>query len=281
MKIIKTESDIEAWKASKAYSKLMSFITMLNKSVIGKSLSTKVELSSNVTVLVNYLDQLSEAIDRVPPIDSGQRFGNVAFKKWFEEIQKIDFVFEEQVLKENFYSSFGNTTRLDYGTGHELAFISFLCCCTLVGIYSESDSQAIVQVVFHKYLQLVRKLQVVYRLEPAGSHGVWGLDDYQFLPFLFGSGQLIGNKEISPASALEKDTLSKYSSNYLYLEALQFITSLKTGTFGEHSPLLYDISGINSWEKINNGMFKMFSMEVLSKIPIMQHFEFNELLPFE
>ena len=47
-----------------------------------------------------------------------------------------------------------------------------------------------------RYIELVRRLQTVYRMEPAGSQGVWALDDHQFLPFIWGSSQLIGTINI-------------------------------------------------------------------------------------
>ena len=83
---------------------------------------------------------------------------------------------------------------MDYGTGHETSFALLLLCLTLVRfLHPERDEERhIVLIVFARYLSLCWRLQDVYKLEPAGSHGVWGLDDYTFLSYIFGSAQLRG-----------------------------------------------------------------------------------------
>lgn len=44
--------------------------------------------------------------------------------------------------------SFGNPTRIDYGTGHELSFCMFLCGLFKVNVFKQSDSKATVNVLF-------------------------------------------------------------------------------------------------------------------------------------
>jgi serine/threonine-protein phosphatase 2A activator len=145
-------------------------------------------------------------------------------------------------------------------------------------VIGEEDYQAVVSRVFVKYLDLMRKLQLVYCLEPAGSHGVWGLDDYHFMPFIFGSSQLIDHKYMKPKSIHNRDILDNFSNEYLYLGCICFVMKVKKGHFAEHSPMLDDISGVPNWKKVNSGLLKMYKAEVLEKVPIMQHFLFGSLI---
>lgn len=117
-----------------------------------------------------------------------------------------------------------------------------------------------------RYLQLIRRLIRTYNLEPAGSHGVWGLDDHFFLPYIFGSAQLspaVCNTDNipeegslpdapDPADVTKASVVERERKTNMYFSAIGFIYDMKKGPFWEHSPVLYDISGVKAgWAKIN------------------------------
>ena len=55
--------------------------------------------------------------------------------------------------------SFGNATRIDYGTGHETNFITWLYCLSRIGVFEPPDLPALVLRVFAAYMKLMRCLQ--------------------------------------------------------------------------------------------------------------------------
>ena len=59
--------------------------------------------------------------------------------------------------------SFGNATRIDYGTGPENMFVAFLTCLNELGLILQEDHKSLALRVFPKYVELMRKLQLRYR----------------------------------------------------------------------------------------------------------------------
>ncbi|KAK9242737.1 hypothetical protein V1506DRAFT_546642 [Lipomyces tetrasporus] len=288
---ILTQEDLDVFQESETYNVLMQFILDLRAAATGRPNSFRSEKSEATKSIISLLDEIQNLTGLHPPVSNEKsRFGNPAFREFYNDLEvrlpdllrhHFPDVKEDRLVDLEAYlvESFGNSVRIDYGSGHELNFICFLLCLSRLSILKPSDHPAIVLCVFNRYIALMRVVQSQYWLEPAGSHGVWGLDDYHFLPFLFGSAQLSTHKYLRPRSIHDADVLEMYSNQYMYLEAIAFINSVKTASLRWSSPMLDDISGVKTWEKVSEGMVKMYKAEVLGKVPIMQHFLFGKILP--
>lgn len=294
-------SDLEKWTESPAYNGILLFVENLQNSVLGLKNDAEVAQSETVTALLATFDRVSHIVDENPVVHEKDisRFGKAEFRDFYDQLQKEAPNLVAQLSKDDvvashysemsryFSESFGDRQRIDYGSGHELNLICFLYCLKKLGAITDADYPALVVRVFNKYMDVMRKLQKTYWLEPAGSHGVWGLDDYHFLPFLFGSAQLATHPHMKPKLIHNRELVDQYWKHYMYFECIHFINLIKTVPGKEnspvslrwHSPMLDDISSAKSWAKIKEGMVKMYRAEVLGKLPIVQHMMFGDLIP--
>ncbi|OWB57866.1 hypothetical protein B5S28_g3843 [[Candida] boidinii] len=271
-------------------------------------------LSKPVQSILKILDFLFQLTIDTPPITGPRRYGNMAFRDWHDKLDvRIEGVLAEHLreyfegddkqfrgflleLKAYLVGSFGSRDRIDYGTGHELSFLAFLSGLLMTGILDQEKVTGVEYLVlFSKYYDLMKTLILSYTLEPAGSHGVWGLDDHFHLIYILGASQFVKFSDVRqsngerdgaasrrlgpmPSSTLNTGTLKGERTRNLYFNAISFIRKVKSGPFYEHSPMLSDISRTKSWGKVCIGMIKMYYVEVLSKFPVVQHFYFGTVL---
>ncbi|UZP46294.1 hypothetical protein NXS19_014106 [Fusarium pseudograminearum] len=297
-KRINEGSDVTRFLTSLAYRDIGVFILQLNRALCPRNqsssplprtfpLNSKPATTPSVQTLQALLAKIGSFIDETPPDPGPRRFGNVSFRKWhaiFEE--RLSALLDEGLLGET----------LKVGDGKAKEEVSLYLLGGFGSVQRGEIEREIVLKIIEPYLNVVRKLILTYTLEPAGSHGVWGLDDHSFMPYIFGSAQLtrpINENEPMPLEGSVKGApkpsdvtkavvVEDQRQVNMYFSAIGFINDVKKGPFWEHSPILFDISGIrDGWGKINKGMIKMFNAEVLSKFPVVQHFPFGSLFSWD
>lgn len=301
-----------------AYRNIVAFVDAMCSLIYGQGKNfspSKHEIKdSHIEKCAKLLDTLSVRCQETDLKDGHSagctRFGLAAFRDWFDEMKSFveDFIKKELIpsemiqLKEELShyltDSFGNRMRIDYGTGHELNFIIFMMgiCGIITKTIDGDDVRDIsltpekildfVKVHGHdlhslflaKYIPLCRKVQSRFRLEPAGSRGVYNMDDYQFLPFLFGAAQLSNTRGISVKEFYDPDIVDMFRNDYIFFESIDFILNNKRGPFNEHSYTLWNYSGLASWADIYRRMRTKYNDEVLSPFPIVQHLLFGRYI---
>lgn len=315
---INNEKDLNFFRSTcPGYKNILKFVNLLIDHVLGKGNQTlnarytiKHETFKKCDSYLNNLIKLSDETD----LNSAQnasynRFGHLAYRNWFDMMKQktrefVDSIVTSQSDKkyadELFYyasESFGNRSRIDYGTGHELHFSIFLMGLmhlmneetklvpdenfisdeTLTK-YVEKHGWDILKLMLYSYLKVCRTVQKKFRLEPAGSRGVYNMDDFQYLPFLFGAAQLVGQKFISASNFYEQDQVDMFKSEFVFIDAVSYILETKRGPFNEHSYTLWEYSNLGCWENILRRIRSKFVDEVLRPFPIVQHLLFGEFV---
>jgi hypothetical protein len=292
VKCIHSSQDLESFNKSSLQQEILRFVQACAEAVVDvPNSSENIHISPILQRFVAFMEELYQLVESTPPIKQPMRFGNKAFRTWHERLPSYIHSFLQDILPTDesaveieltpyLADMFGNATRIDYGTGHELNFVLFFVCLHKLNLIHENDLAAVVVKGFVAYIKTMRKLQLDYMLEPAGSHGVWGLDDYHCLVFFWGAAQLSKHQDIRPSSIHDPEIIREFADDYIYLEGISFIKQIKLGApFAETSPMLNDISNIPEWARICSGLLRLFQAEVLGKLPVIQHLVFGNLLP--
>jgi Phosphotyrosyl phosphate activator (PTPA) protein len=172
-KRIRTQQDVQSALWGSTLRSFVAFTVALSDAVVGVPNSRECQVSEGCTAVMAALDRLSDFCAETPPVTHAVRYGNPAYRTWFDKMQGAAPELVYNMLGDElgpatvelvpyFLDSFGNRSRIDFGTGHETTFLMLLYCLFALGVLREEDRQAVVTHVFWRYIKLMRQLQTTF-----------------------------------------------------------------------------------------------------------------------
>lgn len=298
---VETPADMEFWQQSKAYVILSSYLYDVSAEIQGVRTTDPFPVSRSIKRLLTIFDALDALIVANPPVptvlndpkNSITDSGNRAFRKWSRCMQRDIYQMVEKAvptkkcqhineLGQYLSSSFGNSTKIEYGTTHELNFIFFVAGLFQARILNrEEDLAASGLILFVRYLKLVRRLQVTYSMVPPANHGAYALDKFQFIPFIWGAAQLCYDAPFSPRKMLDEAIVAKYKSSYLFVDCVGHIMMTNIGSFAGHSSQLWCLASLSQWPDIYRGLIFRYTEDIVVDFDLIQPMRFGPLMPFD
>ena len=173
-KAINTPADLEVWMKSKGLGMLLTSLLTLTDSLTDTEIPK--DIDPKIKHLIEVLNKLDDEINNFATArteKTNNRFGDPNVLKYHAWIVTQAPILLHDIgplsVEANSYfcESYGSS-RLDFGSGHELNFLAFLIIQYKMN-ETKSFANQLIKVVYARYIELVRKIIVSFNLEPAGN----------------------------------------------------------------------------------------------------------------
>lgn len=311
-KRIRNINDLGSWKRSEAYYDLVAYINNTSMAIQGYRQTDEYVVTPQMRKLCKVFRWLDLLLYECHPMGVGQGLkrcvgaGKVellesntelrskchhAYRRWMLLVQeKLYSILEQQVrpnckhineLAQYLTRSFGSLRNYEYGPGNELMFLFYLCTLFKSGILGKDDTVAAALMLFQRYLDLVRRLMLFYRLSEPKGHEANIIDERNVIPYLWGCAQLSRSAPFEPRQWNQPEVLGKYRGDYMLLSSLEFLQKIMLGeALGVHSYQLWCVLSLSNWPDAYSGLIRTYLKNVLNDFYITQDLIFSEIMSF-
>ncbi|KAH8265262.1 hypothetical protein KR038_002710, partial [Drosophila bunnanda] len=296
VKQVRGDSDLIRWVRSQAYSDLITYVNNTSIAIQGYRLTGSFPASEEMKRLCDMFDILERPLilSQAKHTDTSAaptpEMKSLSYRSWLKKMYHIvlsqlaEITSPEKCLHihelgEYLRRSFGNATTLDFGPGNELMFLFFLCGLFRANILQGRDTVAAALMLSYRYIQLVRRLIAVYDLLRT-SNPRCAIEDYFFVPYLWGAAQLCLNAPFSPPQCDQPKDIECLRQDYIMVNLIENLPE-KSGPLSHHAFQLWCILSVPTWPEVYRGLERCFLNHILASFHTVEHAVFWELMSFD
>ncbi|KAH8347441.1 hypothetical protein KR059_010731, partial [Drosophila kikkawai] len=289
VKQVRGDSDLFRWVRSQAYRDLIAYINNTSLALQGRRLTESFPVSEEMQRLCDMFDDLERPLAKHTDTSASSKV-SVSYLAWLRHMFQIvlrqlagavsgEKCMHIHELGEYLRRSFGNATTLEFGPGNELMFLFFLCGLFRADILRARDTVAAALMLFYRYIHLVRRLIAIYNL-PISRNPRCAIEDYFFVPYLWGAAQLCLDAPFSPPQCDQPKAIESYRHDYMMVNLIENLPE-KSGPLSHNAFQLWCILSAPTWPEVYRGLERCYINHILSSFHTVENAIFWELMSFD